>query len=102
MQEELCSSCITRFTKIKVQTRTGVVVPFFVLLRFDTSKELKTMIQDKLGIPKNQQRLTFAGNEMDDILPLACYGIGERGMVIMESRAGDSSAGGASSSSGQV
>jgi len=40
--------------------------------------ELKSAIQDREGIPVDQQRLVYGGMQLEDELPLAAYGIGDQ------------------------
>ncbi len=60
--------------KIYVQTLTGKTISIFVQLNF-TIRLAKLLIQDKEGIPPDQQRLIFRGMQLEDIATLNHYRI---------------------------
>ena len=43
---------------------------------------MKARIQDKAGIPAEQQRLVFAGRDLDDSYTMASYGV-EFGQTVL-------------------
>jgi large subunit ribosomal protein L40e len=49
----------------------------------DTVEHLKDMIQETLGIPTDQQRLVFAGIQLDDVRTLRHYGVFENCRIMM-------------------
>ncbi|CAG8549836.1 1740_t:CDS:2 [Ambispora leptoticha] len=73
------SSTVQTF-EIVVKTRTGLII-YLQVSESDTIYRLKKKIQNKECIPSRQQRLTFAGKQLEDSRTIADYNI-KRGSTL--------------------
>ena len=70
-------SLVLRVIHISVSTPAGKAISLEVT-SCDTVVRLKTKIQEKEGIPQHQQRLTFAGEQLEDGRTLGFYDIAKK------------------------
>jgi hypothetical protein len=63
-----------QYTHVFIKTLTGKTIKIDVNL-MGSVEDLKQLVQQKEGTPTTQQRLIYVGKQLEDIQPIASYGI---------------------------
>eukprot|EP00775_Hariotina_reticulata_P001421 gene1421-1763_t len=79
---KLGSQCIN----IDVATMTGKLIPVFLPSLGSTVESLKLAVEESEGIPQDQQRMDYAGKQLEDSLTLAEYGAHHGAVVHLTQR----------------
>ena len=90
-QRELDDPFYDEFSRIIVETLSGTAITLEAV-ESDTIEDVKAKIHDKEGTPPDQQRLIFAGKELEDGHTLAHYTIQEKSTLHMVRRLPDTGA----------
>lgn len=75
-QGDHCESCRRRLSRIYIKWGVAISIKCDVFLNFTTVDDVKTEIQDRLEVPKDQQRIIFDGKLLkEDGRTLSSYDI---------------------------
>lgn len=68
--------------KLSIETLSGKTISLDVF-RTHSISQVKALIQEKEGIPLDQQKLAYAGEQLDDRLTLAAYCIQKDSTILL-------------------